>query len=305
MHAARAALVDQIAVAWRHKLTFLGRGVKPLGLERDVGVRDARGGPVGVGDEFAAVGGDHLGWQAEQHVARVANFDRRSLARFVEALEILRPPGILQDEYRRGRPFRFCRSSRRPRASGPWPKCRAAGCCPGPSRPAAARGPFRWDWLPGLSALPLSPWPGLGALLLEPEPVSICAWALERSLRNSTICSLLLGPLGLLPWSSLTLALTLTFALAIAAVLALPVALSGSFPGIALAISTPLPEEFLADCCGDEPCCGCCLCSSLIASASRASFSRGGRSGFSSASAAASILEASSLSADEGELASC
>src|SRR5947207_15270851 len=40
---AACLLVDEFAIAWRHKLTFLRRGVKPLGLERDVGVRDARG----------------------------------------------------------------------------------------------------------------------------------------------------------------------------------------------------------------------------------------------------------------------
>src|SRR6266481_6049712 len=83
-----ARLVDQIAVAWRHKLTFLGCRVKPLGLERDVGVRDARGGPVGVSDQFAAVGRDYLGGQTEEHVARVADLDSRSLARFVEARRI-------------------------------------------------------------------------------------------------------------------------------------------------------------------------------------------------------------------------
>src|ERR1700691_4143065 len=89
MQAARRRM-DQLSIAWRHKLTFLGRGVKRLGFERDVGVRDARGRPIGVGDDFAAAGGDHLGWQAEEDVARVANFNRRPLSWFVEALEILR-----------------------------------------------------------------------------------------------------------------------------------------------------------------------------------------------------------------------
>ena len=109
----------------------------------------------------------------------------------------------------------------------PW--AIASGC---------GEGPFSLGLLPGLSALPLSPWPGLGALLLEPDAGFDLRLGLGEVVAQLDYLLLALGAVGIVTLAlALTLALTLTFALAIAAVLALPVALSGSFPGIALAIS--------------------------------------------------------------------
>src|SRR5581483_2512134 len=81
-------LVNQIAVAWRHNLPLLGRQVKPVGLERNVGVGGAGDRTIGVGHQLATVARGDLGRQPEQDIARVANLDRRPGFAQAEALEL-------------------------------------------------------------------------------------------------------------------------------------------------------------------------------------------------------------------------